>query len=67
MFPGEGNGNPFAFTFGKSHGWRACWAMIHGVAKGLDMTQVTKHMLYICTQHRESSLCVYFRKFLRQR
>ena len=37
---------PPIFLPGESHGWRIWWAVVHGIAKQLDMTeqQTTKNM-----------------------
>ena len=38
--PGEGNGNPFWYSHLENPtDGGACWASIHEVATGLDMTQ----------------------------
>ena len=38
-FPGEGNGNPFQYSYlGNSMDRGAWWAIVHGVAE-LDMTE----------------------------
>ena len=40
--PGEGNGNPFQYSCLQNPMDRgACWAIVHGVAKELDVTRTT--------------------------
>ena len=40
--PGEGNGNPFQYSCLQNAMDRgACWAIVHGVAKELDVTRIT--------------------------
>ena len=37
--PGEGNGNPLQYScMGNPKGWRAGWATVNGISKGLDTT-----------------------------
>ena len=37
--PGEGNGNPLQyFCLGNTMDRAACWAIVHGITKGLDVT-----------------------------
>ena len=39
---GEGNGNPFQYScLGNPMDREAWWAIVHGVAKESDMTEVT--------------------------
>ena len=43
--PGEGNGNPLHCScLGNSMGRRAWWAIVHGLAKELNMTKQQRYI-----------------------
>ena len=55
--PGEGNGNPRQYScLGNPTDRGAWWATVHGVAKGLDMTQLLNNNYGISKVRKSSFL-----------